>query len=81
MPSDLNPQPLPPRATTIYAAREVMYDLDKFQRALASVLDRAGHGGCTSGLHWTGCSSSSSSSTTSSKGATPFHERAIGFGG
>jgi hypothetical protein len=50
MPSDLNPQPLPPRAVSIYASRDVMWDINKFQKALASVLERAGHTGCTSGL-------------------------------
>ena len=80
MPSDLNPQPLPPRATKIYAAREVMYDLDKFQRALASVLDRAGHGGCTSGLQldWRQFEQFVINDKLE---AMPFHERAIGFGG
>ncbi|MFQ6170587.1 hypothetical protein ACK8HX_03180 [Oryzobacter sp. R7] len=50
MHADLNPQPLPPRATRVYASHEVLYDLDKFQSALKSILDRAGHNNCTSGL-------------------------------
>lgn len=80
MPHDLNPQPLPPRATRIFASREVMYDLDKFQVALKSVLDRAGHGGCTSGLQldWMQFEQFVINDKLE---ATPFHERTIGFGG
>jgi hypothetical protein len=50
MDAALNPQPLPPRATTVYAPRDVLWDLDRFQKALKSILDQAGHPGCTSGL-------------------------------
>lgn len=50
MHADLNPQPLPPRAVSIYASREVLWDLGRFTKALESILDRAGHTGCTSGL-------------------------------
>ncbi|WP_377642126.1 hypothetical protein [Oryzobacter terrae] len=80
MPSDLNPQPLPPRATRIYASREVMYDLDKFTSALKSVLDRAGHTGCTSGLQLDWLQFEQFVINDKFE-AMPIHERAIGFGG
>ncbi len=49
MPS-LSPQPLPPgRTITVRMQPELMYDLEAFQRVQASVLDRLGCGGCTSG--------------------------------
>lgn len=47
---DLNPQPLPPRdAIRVHMPPELLYDLEAFQRVQASVLDRLGCGGCTSG--------------------------------
>jgi len=52
---DLQPQPLPPRSTLRVAAPSgVLFDLEKFQRAQASVLGRVGCPMCTSGLdlHW-----------------------------
>ena len=80
MHADLNPQPLPPRATRIYASREVLYDLDKFQSALKSVLDRAGHTGCTSGLQLDWIQFEQFFIDDKFQ-AQPFHERSIGFGG
>ncbi|WP_137119820.1 hypothetical protein [Segeticoccus rhizosphaerae] len=50
MHAELNPQPLPPKAISVFAASDVLWDFDKFSQALRSVLDRAGHAGCTSGL-------------------------------
>jgi hypothetical protein len=53
--TDLQPQPLPPRSTVrITAPISVLNDLDKFQRAQASILGKAGCPACTSGLdlHW-----------------------------
>jgi hypothetical protein len=49
--SDLQPQPLPPRSTIrVSAPAAVLFDLEKFQRAQASILGRAGCPTCTSGL-------------------------------
>jgi hypothetical protein len=49
--AELNPQPLPPRSTIrVTAPAGVLFDLEKFQRAQASVLGRAGCPACTSGL-------------------------------
>jgi hypothetical protein len=50
MPTELNPQPPPPKAIRVVASRDVLWELDKFHEALRSVLDKAGHPGCTSGL-------------------------------
>ena len=81
MHADLNPQPLPPRATKIYASREVLYDLDKFQSALKSILDRAGHPGCTSGLQLDWIQFEQFYIDEKFQ-AQPFHDqRSIGFGG
>lgn len=47
---DLNPQPLPPRASIrIYVTREVAYDLKKMNQVTANVLNKLGCGGCHSG--------------------------------
>jgi hypothetical protein len=48
--SELNPQPLPPRAVRVAAPGEILNDLARFQKVQASVLGRAGCPGCTSGL-------------------------------
>jgi hypothetical protein len=48
--SELNPQPLPPRAVRVAAPAEILNDLGRFQKAQASLLGRAGCPGCTSGL-------------------------------
>jgi hypothetical protein len=50
--SELNPQPLPPRAQTVHAPASVLYDLEAFQRVQASLLTKAGHPGCTSGMQF-----------------------------
>jgi hypothetical protein len=49
---ELNPQPLPPgRAIRVHVPASVMFDLEAFQRAQASVLKQVGHPGCTSGVN------------------------------
>jgi hypothetical protein len=49
---ELNPQPLPPGLTIrVHAPASVMFDLETFQRAQASVLKQVGHPGCTSGVN------------------------------
>jgi hypothetical protein len=48
--SELNPQPLPPRTIRVAVPTEILNDLSRFQKVQASVLGRAGHPGCTSGL-------------------------------
>ena len=48
--SELNPQPLPPQAIRVTVPSEIFGDLERFQKVQASVLGRAGHPGCTSGL-------------------------------
>jgi hypothetical protein len=51
--ADLNPQPLPPgRAIRVSAPASVLYDLDAFQRALASILGQTGCRTCTSGMNF-----------------------------
>lgn len=53
--AELNPQPLPPgRDIRVVAPDAVLYDLETFQRAQASVLSHTGCPTCTSGLnfHW-----------------------------
>jgi hypothetical protein len=47
--SDLNPQPLPPRAIRVQVPFEILNDLDRFQKVQASLLGRVGCGHCTSG--------------------------------
>lgn len=49
--SELNPQPLPPRAerVRIFVPNEVAFDLKKMNKITASVLDKLGCGGCHSG--------------------------------
>jgi hypothetical protein len=47
--SGLNPQPLPPRVR-VSVPGEILFDLERFQKVQASILNRAGHPGCTSGL-------------------------------
>jgi len=49
---ELNPQPLPPgRVIRVHAPDSVLFDLEKFQRAQASVLRQIGHPTCTSGVN------------------------------
>jgi hypothetical protein len=48
--SELNPQPLPPRAVRVAVPGEIFNDLERFQKVQASILGRAGCPGCTSGL-------------------------------
>ncbi len=50
--SDLNPQPLPPRVVSVQLPSSVFNDLDSFQKVHASLLDLAGHSGCTSGIQF-----------------------------
>jgi hypothetical protein len=49
---ELNPQPLPPGfSIRVNVPAAVMFDLEKFQKAQASVLAHAGCPRCTSGLN------------------------------
>jgi hypothetical protein len=50
----LNPQPLPPgdKLIRVHAPAEVLNNLEKFQAAQASLLAKAGHPGCTSGMQF-----------------------------
>jgi len=50
----LNPQPLPPleHPIQVHAPAEILFDLEAFQRVQASVLAKAGHPGCTSGMQF-----------------------------
>jgi hypothetical protein len=48
--TELNPQPLPPRAIRVTLPNEIFHDLDRFQKVQASVLAQAGCPTCTSGL-------------------------------
>lgn len=48
--SELNPQPLPPRAVRVAVPGEIFNDLERFQKVQASILGRLGCPGCTSGL-------------------------------
>jgi hypothetical protein len=53
--TELQPQPLPPGIPVrVNVPASVLFDLEKFQRAQASVLGHAGCPTCTSGLnlHW-----------------------------
>lgn len=47
--SELNPQPLPPRAVTVNIPYGVYSDLEKFQHVQKSVFDLLGCGNCNSG--------------------------------
>lgn len=47
--TELNPQPLPPKAVRIHVTREIAYDLDKTEKIRAKVMDMLGCPGCTSG--------------------------------
>lgn len=47
--SELNPQPLPPRAIRVEVPGDILTDLDRFQKVQASLLARLGCAGCTSG--------------------------------
>jgi hypothetical protein len=49
---DLNPQPLPPRAIDVHLPASILNDLQAFQKVQASLLDRAGCPGCTSGIQF-----------------------------
>jgi hypothetical protein len=50
--AQLNPQPLPPgRVIRVHAPESVLFDLEKFQRAQASVLRQTGHPTCHSGVN------------------------------
>lgn len=50
--AELNPQPLPPgRNVRVSVPPSVLFDLEKFQRAQASVLTHTGCPTCTSGLN------------------------------
>ena len=50
----LNPQPLPPGRSIIRvrAPAEILNNLDRFQEVQASLLAKAGHPGCTSGMQF-----------------------------
>lgn len=50
--ADLNPQPLPPRVVDVELPHSIMNDLEAFQKVQASLLDLAGHPGCTSGIQF-----------------------------
>lgn len=40
----------PKRAIRVAVPSEILNDLDRFQKVQASILDRLGHTGCTSGM-------------------------------
>ena len=48
----LNPQPLPPRQIPVHVPAEILNNLEAFQRVQASLLTKAGHPGCTSGMQF-----------------------------
>ena len=48
----LNPQPLPPGLRRVHLPAETLYNLEAFQRVQASVLAKAGHPACTSGMQF-----------------------------
>lgn len=48
--SELNPQPLPPKAIRVAVPGDYLNDLAQFQKIQASVLGRLGCPGCTSGF-------------------------------
>jgi hypothetical protein len=50
--SDLNPQPLPPRAIDVQLPATIFNDLEAFQKVQASLLELAGCPGCTSGIQF-----------------------------
>jgi hypothetical protein len=50
--AELNPQPLPPRVINVELPHTIMNDLEAFQKVQASLLDLAGHPGCTSGIQF-----------------------------
>jgi hypothetical protein len=50
--SGLNPQPLPPRTINVELPAHILNDLDAFQKIQRSLLDLAGHTGCTSGIQF-----------------------------
>ena len=55
MPDFLNPQPLPPiidNPIRVHASAEVLNNLERFQAVQASLLAKAGHPGCTSGMQF-----------------------------
>jgi hypothetical protein len=49
--TELNPQPLPPRANLVrvHVPTTVAYDLEKLQKVTTAVLEKLGCGGCHSG--------------------------------
>jgi hypothetical protein len=55
VPDYLNPQPLPPgygRPVRVQAPAEILNNLGKFQEVQASLLAKAGHPACTSGMQF-----------------------------
>ena len=52
---ELNPQPLPPKAVTVYVGGDLLSNFDQFLEVQKSILGRLGCGGCTSGfdISWT----------------------------
>jgi hypothetical protein len=48
--SELNPQPLPPRAIRVEVAGDILNDLERFQSVQASILNKVGCPTCTSGV-------------------------------
>jgi hypothetical protein len=48
----LYPQPLPPGLRRVHLPAETLYNLEAFQRVQASVLAKAGHPACTSGMQF-----------------------------
>jgi hypothetical protein len=50
--TELNPQPLPPKAIRVQVPEAIMNDLDAFQKVHASILNQVGCARCTSGLQF-----------------------------
>src|SRR5215475_13141438 len=51
--AELNPQPLPPRSVRITIPAAVAYNLDAFQKSIASLVERLGCRPCFSGADCT----------------------------
>jgi hypothetical protein len=50
--AELNPQPLPPRVINVDLPPAILNDLEAFQKVQTSLLELAGHAGCTSGIQF-----------------------------
>jgi hypothetical protein len=52
VPELLNPQPPPLGLRRVHLPAEILYNLEAFQKVQASVLAKAGHPACTSGMQF-----------------------------